>query len=57
MGGSGSTKDFETLRDLIGEQAEYWDSPGSAVGRLYGLTKALATGDKDAIGDNAKISR
>lgn len=37
------------------EQAEYWDAPGSAVKRLYGLVKARVTGDKDAIGENRKL--
>jgi general stress protein 26 len=37
------------------ESAEYWDSPGSKVARLYGMAKALATGDKDAIGENRKV--
>jgi general stress protein 26 len=37
------------------ENAEYWDSPGSRVARLYGMVKALATGDKDAIGENRKV--
>ena len=46
--------DLALLRIEV-EQAEYWDSPGSALGRLYGLTKALATGDKSAIGDNEKV--
>ncbi|MGH8284705.1 MAG: pyridoxamine 5'-phosphate oxidase family protein [Steroidobacteraceae bacterium] len=39
------------------EQAEYWDAPDSAAKRLYGLAKALATGETDALGRNAKISR
>jgi general stress protein 26 len=47
--------DLALLRVDI-EKAEYWDAPGSAVGRLYALTKGLATGDKDAIGENAKLS-
>jgi general stress protein 26 len=38
------------------DKAEYWEAPGSAVKRLYGLAKALATGDKSAIGDNEKIA-
>jgi general stress protein 26 len=38
------------------EQAEYWDSPGSRVARLYGMAKALAIGDKDAIGENRKVA-
>ena len=38
------------------EKAEYWDSPGSAIGRMYALAKGLATGDKDAVGENRKVS-
>jgi general stress protein 26 len=37
------------------ERAEYWDAPGSAMGRLYALTKALSTGDKSALGENEKL--
>jgi general stress protein 26 len=47
--------DLALLRVDI-EKAEYWDSPGTAVGRLYAVAKALATGNKDAIGDNVKIN-
>jgi general stress protein 26 len=46
--------DLALLRVDI-EKAEYWDSPGTAVGRAYAITKALVTGNKDAIGDNVKI--
>lgn len=37
------------------ERAEYWDAPGSAVKRLYGLVKARATGDTDALGEHGKV--
>lgn len=37
------------------QKAEYWDAPGSTIGRLYGLAKALTTGDKDALGENRKL--
>ena len=37
------------------EEAEYWDAPGSAVMRTYGLAKAVATGNTDALGSNAKV--
>jgi general stress protein 26 len=47
--------DLALLRVDI-EKAEYWDSPGTAVGRAYALAKARITGDKDAIGDNVKIN-
>jgi general stress protein 26 len=38
------------------EKAEYWDAPGTAVGRLFSATRALITGSKD-VGDNVKIDR
>ena len=37
------------------EKAEYWESPGSGVRRLYGLIKARTTGDKDALGENRRL--
>lgn len=38
------------------EQAEYWNSPSSAVVRLVGFAKALVTGEPYAAGENAKIN-
>ena len=38
------------------EKAEYWDAPASQVRQLYALTKAMVTGDKDALGENAKLN-
>lgn len=38
------------------DQAEYWDAPGSAVMRAYGLAKAIATGNTDALGENRKLN-
>jgi general stress protein 26 len=37
------------------ERAEYWDAPNSSMKRLYGLTKALVTGAKDGLGENAEL--
>lgn len=36
-------------------QAEYWDSPNSPVLRLWGLTKALVTGDRSGMGRSQKL--
>jgi general stress protein 26 len=47
--------DLALLRVTV-EKAEYWDSPGSAVGRLYALAKGLASGDRDALGENQKVN-
>jgi hypothetical protein len=38
------------------DEAEYWDAPGSAIMRTYGFVKALATGNTDALGTNAKVN-
>ena len=48
--------DLALLRVDI-EKAEYWDSPGTALGRAYAIAKALATGNKDATGENVKLKR
>lgn len=47
--------DLALLRIEV-EKAEYWDSPGSAIGRMYALAKGLATGDKEAVGENRKVN-
>jgi general stress protein 26 len=47
--------DLALLRVDI-EKAEYWDAPGSAIGRAYGLAKALTTGKTDALGENRKVN-
>jgi general stress protein 26 len=47
--------DLALLRVQI-HRAEYWDAPASAMKQLYGLTKALVTGEKDALGTNAKMN-
>ncbi|MGH8228337.1 MAG: pyridoxamine 5'-phosphate oxidase family protein [Steroidobacteraceae bacterium] len=36
-------------------QAEYWDAPESNVERLYGFSKAIATGDTKALGEHARV--
>ena len=38
------------------EEAEYWDAPGSAARRLYGLAKARVTGDTSSIGEHGRVS-
>ena len=39
------------------ERAEYWDAPGSSVGRLFALAKGLVKHDASAVGENAKVTR
>lgn len=38
------------------DKAEYWDSPGTAIGRMYALAKGLATHDEKAVGENRKVT-
>ncbi|WP_205500890.1 pyridoxamine 5'-phosphate oxidase family protein [Rufibacter psychrotolerans] len=38
------------------DQAEYWDSPSSAVVHLYGMVKAAITGEPARPGENKKIN-
>ncbi|MDB5798598.1 MAG: Pyridoxamine 5-phosphate oxidase-related, FMN-binding protein [Paucimonas sp.] len=38
------------------DEYEFWDAPGSAVKRGYGLAKALVTGKTDALGENRRGS-
>ena len=47
--------DLALLRVQI-DKAEYWDAPGSSIGRLYALAKGLATGNTDALGENRKVN-
>ena len=38
------------------EQAEYWDAPSSKIVQLFGMVKAIATGQEADYGENKKIS-
>lgn len=38
------------------EHAEYWDAPDSKVKRLFGLAKAMTTGNTRSLGKNEKIT-
>jgi general stress protein 26 len=37
------------------EQAEYWDAPDTPMQRLFGLARALATGDARPPGEHEKV--
>lgn len=37
------------------EQAEYWDAPSSKIVQLFGMVKAIATGQEADYGENKKI--
>ncbi len=36
-------------------EADYWDAPGSAVKRLYGLAKGMLTNNTDALGEQGRV--
>ena len=38
------------------EQAEYWDAPSSRIVQLFGMVKAIATGQQADYGENKKIN-
>jgi general stress protein 26 len=44
-----------TLIRVNMDRAEYWDSPNSAVVHLYGVVKAMVTGERPSPGDHQKI--
>jgi general stress protein 26 len=43
------------LLEVTVSDAEYWDSPASPTLRLFGLAKALATGNADKLGEHKKV--
>jgi general stress protein 26 len=43
------------LLEITVSEAEYWDAPASRTRRLFGLAKALASGNSDALGEHAKV--
>lgn len=44
-----------TLIRVRVDRAEYWDAPNSAVVHLYGVVKAMVTGERPSPGDHQKI--
>ena len=42
------------LLEITVHEAEYWDAPSSAAGRLLRLAKALG-GDTDSVGEHGKV--
>jgi general stress protein 26 len=45
------------LLEVTVEQAEYWDAPASRMQRLFGLAKALSTGQTDRLGEHGTVNR
>jgi general stress protein 26 len=43
------------LLEVTIDEAEYWDAPASRMQRLFGLTKALASGDTSGLGEHGKV--
>jgi general stress protein 26 len=46
--------DLALLKVTI-SHAEYWDAPGSVAKRMYGLAKAVVTGNVDGLGESRKL--
>jgi general stress protein 26 len=43
------------LLEVTIDEAEYWDAPASRMQRLFGLTRALASGDTSGLGEHGKV--
>jgi general stress protein 26 len=43
------------LLEVTVDDAEYWDAPASKTQRLFGLAKALSSGNTSQLGEHAKI--
>jgi general stress protein 26 len=43
------------LLEITVSEAEYWDAPASRTRRLFGLAKAMTTGNTDELGEHAKV--
>lgn len=43
------------LLEITIDEAEYWDAPASRSGRLFGLAKALTSGNTEQLGEHRKV--
>ena len=43
------------LLEVSVDVAEYWDVPASRMQRLFGLARALSTGQTDSLGEHGKV--
>jgi general stress protein 26 len=43
------------LLEVTVDEAEYWDAPASKTQRLFGLARALSSGQTDRLGEHAKV--
>ena len=44
------------LLEVTVQQAEYWDAPASRMERLFGLAKAMTTGNTDQLGEHGNVT-
>jgi general stress protein 26 len=44
-----------SLLKISVDKAEYWDSPGSAIGRAFNFARAFVSKDASKLGDHAKV--
>jgi hypothetical protein len=45
------------LLEVTVEDAEYWDAPANKTQRLFGLAKALSSGNTDRLGEHGTVHR
>ncbi len=43
------------LLEVTIDEAEFWDAPASRMQRLFGLSKALSSGDRSQLGEHGKV--
>ncbi len=43
------------LLEVTVDEAEFWDAPASRMQRLFGLARALSSGDKSQLGEHGKV--
>ncbi len=44
------------LLEVTVNQAEFWDAPASRMQRLFGLAKAMTTGNTDQLGEHGRVT-
>ena len=44
------------LLEVTVQQAQYWDAPASKMERLFGLAKAMSTGNTDSLGEHGTVT-
>jgi general stress protein 26 len=45
------------LLEVTVEDAEYWDAPASSMMRLFGLARAMSSGNTESLGEHGEVHR